>query len=86
MEIDDEMLERLSAAVHEVWMEGRLKEGWRLGGQIDKKEKIHTCLVPYEELTETDKESDRDVVRGIPRILAMAGYRLTPLDSDSAGQ
>ena len=42
MEIGGEMLERLAEAVHRVWMEGRLKEWWRLGDRKDKEEKSHT--------------------------------------------
>ena len=84
MELGGEMLERLAEAVHRVWMEGRLRDGWRLGDRIDKEEKIHTCLVPYEQLSETDKESDRDVARGLPRILELGGYGLVRLDDGDA--
>ena len=82
MEIGGEMLERLAEAVHRVWMEGRLGDGWRLGDRIDKEEKIHTCLLPYEQLSETDKESDRDVARGLPRILELAGYRMIQVPAE----
>jgi len=73
-EIDVETLEKLAEAAHKVWMEGKLRDGWKYGPVTDKTSKTHNCLVPYNELTEADKESDRDMVRGIPRILAAAGY------------
>lgn len=76
MQIEPELMEKLAEAAHDVWMEGKLKDGWKLGPVIDKTNKIHSCLVPYAQLSEGDKESDRDMVRGIPRILELAGYRM----------
>lgn len=78
---DEETLERLAEEVHKVWMDGRLRAGWQLGPVIDKTKKIHSCLVPYEQLSEADKESDRDMVRGIPTILAAAGYGIVKVES-----
>jgi hypothetical protein len=75
-ELDGETLELLAEAAHKVWMEGKLRDGWKYGPAIDKPNKIHSCLVPYEQLSEADKESDRDMVRGIPSILAAAGYKM----------
>lgn len=73
---DNELLEGLAEAAHQVWMEGKLREGWQYGPVIDKDNKVHSGLVPYEELSEADKESDRDMVRGIPKILSAAGYKI----------
>ena len=75
-DIDKETMERLAEAAHIVWMEGKLRDGWTYGPVTDKDNKIHSCLVPYDQLTEADKESDRDMVRGIPAILAAAGYKM----------
>lgn len=75
-----EILEKMAEALHQVWMEEKLKNGWRQGDVIDKERKMHTCLVPYDQLSETDKESDRDVVRGIPKVLALAGLRIAKED------
>ncbi len=74
--IDPELMETMAEAAHTVWMEGKLREGWKFGPVIDKEKKIHKCLVPYSALSETDKESDRQMVRGIPRILELAGLRI----------
>jgi hypothetical protein len=75
-DLDRETLERLAEAAHKVWMEGKIRDGWKYGSITDKEKKIHSCLVPYDQLSEADKESDRDIVRGIPKILAAAGYRM----------
>lgn len=78
--IDPETFERLAEAAHKVWMEGKLRDGWKYGPVTDKDKKIHSSLVPYDQLSESDKESDRDMVRGIPEILAAAGYKIVKAD------
>jgi hypothetical protein len=78
--LDKETLEQLAEAAHKVWMEGKLRDGWEYGPVTDKAKKIHSCLVSYNQLSETDKESDRDMVRGIPSILAAAGYRMVKVE------
>ncbi|RPJ61214.1 MAG: Ryanodine receptor Ryr [Acidobacteria bacterium] len=75
-EVNAETLERLAEAAHKIWMEGKLRDGWVYGPVTNKAQKIHSCLVVYEQLSESDKESDRDMVRGIPEILAAAGYKI----------
>ena len=54
------LAEEIAKNVHEVWSEGRMKEGWTYGEKRDDARKHHPCLVPYEELTETEKEYDTD--------------------------
>jgi len=76
MDICTDTLELLAQAVHEYWMNGKLRDGWKYGVVTDKAKKIHSCLVPYQKLSEMDKESDRDIARSIPEILRMAGYRI----------
>jgi hypothetical protein len=75
-DLDPRVLERLAEAAHIVWMEGKIRDGWTYGPVTDKNRKIHNCLVPYDQLSEADKDSDRDMVSGIPAILAAAGYRM----------
>lgn len=75
-----DVMERLAEAAHKVWMDGKLRDGWKYGPVTDKPKKIHSCLVPYNQLSETDKESDRDMVRGIPKILAAAGYKMVKVE------
>jgi len=82
--MDKETLERLAEAAHAIWMEGKLRDGWTHGPVTDKAKKIHNCLIPYSELSEADKESDRDLVRGIPIILAAAGYTIVEMGPTSS--
>ncbi|NLD97733.1 MAG: Ryanodine receptor Ryr [Synergistaceae bacterium] len=78
MILSEEVIEKMAEAVHQVWMEEKFADGWTLGDSTDKERKIHSCLVPYDELSEKDKNSDRDIARGIPHILEIAGYKIVP--------
>jgi len=69
-------LERLAEIEHERWMHAKLANGWRYGLQTDKDKKLNQCLLPWNELPEEEKEKDRDLVRGIPKMLARAGYAI----------
>lgn len=69
-------IEEMAEAAHDVWVESKIAEGFTYAPVTDKAAKQHSCLVPYDELSETDKESDRALVRGIPKILEKAGYEI----------
>ncbi len=84
MEFTSEQLEQLAEAAHDIWADGKRAEGFVYGPTTDKAAKIHACLIPYAELSETDKESDRALVRGIPAILARAGYRIKLASDEGA--
>ena len=51
--------ETLAEQVHDTWMAGRLSEGWKYGPVLDQSARTHPCLVPYEQLPESEKEYDR---------------------------
>ncbi|MFQ3594077.1 MAG: RyR domain-containing protein [Gemmataceae bacterium] len=53
------LLERLAENPHEVWAVQRINVGWTYDLQRDDVAKKHPCLVPYTELTESEKEYDR---------------------------
>jgi hypothetical protein len=69
-------LETLAEAEHERWMQSKLDDGWTYAPKTNKAKKLHNCLVPWDKLPEEEKEKDRDLVRGIPEILARAGYAI----------
>jgi len=69
-------LERLAEAEHERWCQSKLDDGWLHATVTDKAKKLHNCLVCWDELPEEEREKDRDMVRGIPEILARAGYAI----------
>lgn len=67
-------LERLARMEHERWVNQKLAAGWHYAPQTDKAQRLHNCLVPWQDLPADEKEKDYELVRGIPRILARAGY------------
>ena len=76
------LIELLARNVHDLWAQERLAQGWTYGPARDDSRKQHPCLVPYEELPESEKEYDRQVAVGTLKAIAAFGYRLTPDGDD----
>lgn len=70
------LAEEIAKNVHEVWSAGRLKEGWTYGSERNDAEKKHPCLVPYEELSESEKEYDRNTSQETLKLIVKLGYRI----------
>lgn len=70
------LLDYLAKNVHDVWASQRLAQGWRYGPARDDASKEHPCLVPYEDLLETEKEYDRAVAGETLRAIMALGYRI----------
>jgi hypothetical protein len=69
-------LEILSELEHERYMEDKLAAGWQYAPKTDRAKKLNQTLVPWADLPNDEKEKDRELVRGIPRILAKAGFAI----------
>jgi len=82
VELTGELLETLAAAAHQVYCDGKKRDGWKWGPKRDEKNKIHPLLVPYDRLDEVYKESNRATVRYIPKKLDEAGYVMVPSRSN----
>jgi hypothetical protein len=73
----DEELESLAEREHNSWKEEREKDGWSYGPVKDAEKKTNPLLVEYSKVTdEKTREYNRDFIRGIPRILALADYAI----------
>ena len=70
------LAEEIAKNVHEVWAEGRMKEGWTFGEERDDAKKHHPCLVPYEELSDTEKEYDRNTSQETLKLIMKLGFRI----------
>ena len=73
----NEVIEEISEQVHKTWMEGRIKDGWTYGPKRDDILKKTPCIVPYEELPESEKEYDRETARTVVKALASLGYSIS---------
>lgn len=58
----DAPLEALVRNAHEVWAQLRMNEGWRYGPTRDDVRKLHPCLIPFEEMPDSDRSFDREMV------------------------
>jgi hypothetical protein len=72
----EEEVETLAIREHKRWKAQKEAGGWKYALKTDKAKKLHEDLVTWEELPEKEKEKDRVLIRGIPRILAKAGYMM----------
>ena len=71
------LAENIAKNVHEVWSEGRMKDGWTYGEERNVAEKKLPCLVPYEELSEKEKEYDRNTSLETFKLIIKLGFKIT---------
>lgn len=77
VEVNDTVLECaeiLAKNTHEVWSQGRIKEGWTYGENRDNEKKTNPCLVAYEDLPESEKEYDRNTSLESIKVLIALGF------------
>ena len=72
----ERLVEQLARNTHEVWASQRMAEGWRYGPARDDREKLHPGLVPYEALSEGEKEYDRRTSMESLKLIYKFGYRI----------
>ena len=71
------LAEDIARNVHEVWSAGRMSEGWTYGEERNDAQKKHPCLVPYENLTESEKEYDRNTSQETLKLILKLGFKIT---------
>ena len=71
------LAERLAKNVHEVWALTRMEQGWTYGEQRDDQQKKHPCLIPYEDLPESEKEYDRLTAFETIKLVVKLGYKIS---------
>ncbi|HXC78263.1 MAG TPA: RyR domain-containing protein [Candidatus Acidoferrum sp.] len=72
-----DLTEILARHAHDVWASQRIADGWRYGISRNDGSKEHPCLVPYEELPESEKQYDRNAAMETLKVIAALGYRVT---------
>ncbi len=78
-ELPSELLtltEQIAKQVHEAWAKGRIDEGWVYGEVRDDAKKTTPCLVPYDELPESEKEFDRVTAMQTLKFIVAMGYKI----------
>lgn len=74
----EDLTEDLAFHAHEVWAQQRIKDGWTLGLTRDDESKQHPCLIPYGDLSDTEKQYDRNAALETLKVILAMGYRIQP--------
>lgn len=77
-------IERLAVMEHNRWWADRALDGWTLGSPRNDELRIHPNMVTYEELSEADKQKDRNNVLNMMKVLDHEGMVIVP-DPDAPG-
>ena len=73
------LIEEMAKNVHEVWARNRMDEGWTYGPVRDDAHKKHPCLVPYEDLPESEKDYDRATSQETLKLILMFGFGISKI-------
>jgi hypothetical protein len=78
-EIED-LREQLAENIHEVWSKQRIEQGWTFGPERNDTKKEHPNLVPYNQLSEQDKDYDRSTAMETLKTIISLGYEIRKKD------
>ena len=73
-----QLTELLAENTHEIWSQQRISEDWSYGPKRDDNAKTHPGLVPYSELTEGEKQYDRNTALETLKLIVKLGYTIVP--------
>ena len=71
------LVEEMSKNVHEVWAQTRITQGWTYGEERNDAEKIHRCLVPYEDLSTDEKTYYRNTSVETIKLILKLGFKIS---------
>ena len=72
----DDLIEAIAENSHDIWARQRMDDGWTYGEKRDDEHKKHPDLVPYSDLTDSEKEYDRKMARGTLELVQRLGYKI----------
>ena len=73
----ESLVEALAENVHDTWAKGRMDDGWTYGRERDDAKKHHPCLVPYEDLPESEREYDRNTSIETLKLICKLGFKIS---------
>jgi serine phosphatase RsbU (regulator of sigma subunit) len=82
LHLNDAETETMASVEHIRWSWDKRLNGWIYGTVKDNLNKIHPGLIPYQELSESEKEKDRELVRLIPALLQDIDYEAYPVNPE----
>lgn len=72
-----DLAEEIAKNVHEVWSRNRIDDGWSYGPVRDDAKLQHPCLIPYEELSESEKAYDRATSQETIKLILKLGFTIS---------
>jgi serine phosphatase RsbU (regulator of sigma subunit) len=79
LHLNPEEVETMARVEHLRWSWEKRLNGWTYGRVKDEIKKTHPSLVPYEQLSESEKGKDRELVKLIPAFLKDIDYEAFPV-------
>lgn len=70
----EELTEAIAENAHDIWARARMDEGWTYGPVRNDAKKQHPDLVPYAQLTDSEKEYDRIMAMNTLRLVRRLGH------------
>lgn len=68
--------EKLAENIHEIWSYQRVQQGWKYGSERNDAKKENPNLIPYEQLTEEEKDYDRNTAMETLKTIICLGYTI----------
>ncbi len=78
-----QLTERLAENAHDLWAVKRLAEGWTYGPEKRGDIKQTPLLVPYADLSEAEKQYDRDLALETLKAVLALGFQIVEHEPDS---
>jgi serine phosphatase RsbU (regulator of sigma subunit) len=77
--LNEAEIETMAMVEHLRWCWDKRLNGWTYGKKNDLERKTHPSLLPYENLSESEKEKDRKLVKLIPALLQDMHFEAYPI-------
>lgn len=71
-----DLVELMAENTHEEWAATRIRQGWTYGKERNDALKQHPCLVPYNELPDSEKEYDRNTSVSTIKLILSLGFTI----------
>lgn len=71
------LVEKMAKNVHDIWAKNRLEQGWTYGKTRNDELKQHPCLIAYEDLSEEEREYDRNTAIGTLNLILKLGFKIS---------
>ena len=71
-----DLCEELAKNTHDVWAKSRMEQGWTYGETRNEAKKETPCLVAYDNLSENEKEYDRNTAMETLKLIIKLGYAI----------